>query len=292
VTLVADAAKGTTTRAELGTTPPPMDHPGIKFSHKAHLDTITDTVLGNRRVQGCADCHVADPSGQGFLPITYKNQCARCHELAFDKVALPWPDAKVPHGDDTGVIAAVWNYYAGLALQGGASPPAPASAPVERRGAGAPPTPPSGSPPADIKAWVTAKSMAALRIVFDDRRGCAYCHYSTGDNGAWDTDKLLAGALPPKAEAPHVVAPVVLRTRFLPQAQFDHASHRGMTCEDCHASREAQSSGQVLIPGIDTCVKCHGSENAALHAQSTCVTCHDFHRSEFGPMHASAGTMQ
>jgi hypothetical protein len=134
--------------------------------------------------------------------------------------------------------------------------------------------------------------MAALRIVFDERSGCAYCHYSTGDKGAWDTDKILVGALPPKAAPPHVVAPVVLRTRFLPQAQFDHASHRGMTCEDCHASRTAQSSEEVLIPGIDNCVKCHGSENAALRAQSTCISCHVFHRNEFGLMHMSAGATQ
>jgi predicted CXXCH cytochrome family protein len=291
-TLVADPAHGTMVQAQLGTTPPPLDHPGIKFSHKAHLDTIGDTVLGNRRVQGCGDCHVAEPGGQGFLPITYKNQCARCHELTFDKVALPWPDAKVPHGDDTGVIAAVWNYYAGLALQGGASSSTPTTAPVERQGAGAPPSAPPSASPAGNQAWVTEKSTVALRIVFDERRGCAYCHYSTGDKGAWDTGKILAGALPPKAEAPHVVAPVVLRTRFLPNARFDHASHRGMTCEDCHASRAAQSSEEVLIPGIDNCAKCHGSENATLRAQSTCISCHVFHRNEFGPMHMSAGTTQ
>ena len=295
-TLVADAAQGKTVRAELGATPPPLDRPGIKFSHKAHLDTLGAAVLGDRQVKGCADCHVPEPSGQGFQAITYKNQCARCHELTFDKVALPWPGAKVPHGDDTGVIAAVWNYYAGLALQGGTSPASSATPPVERRGAGMPAPPAPSPPPADTAAWVTAKSAAALRVVFDERRGCAYCHYAAstdaGPQGAWDTDKILADALPPKANPARVVAPVMLRTRFLPQARFDHASHRGMTCEDCHPARQAQTSGEVLIPGIDNCVKCHGSENAALHAQSTCITCHDFHRSEFGLMHMSAGAMQ
>jgi predicted CXXCH cytochrome family protein len=65
-----------------------------------------------------------------------------------------------------------------------------------------------------------------------------------------------------------------------------------MTCSDCHASRQSQTSGEVLIPGIETCVKCHGSENASLRAQSTCITCHVFHRTEFGRMHMTAGTMQ
>ena len=291
-TLVADAAKGTITRAELGTTPPPVDHPGIKFSHAAHLLPGGFPALHYKEMV-CADCHIAEPGGQSFLPITYKNQCERCHELTFDKVALPWPDAKVPHGDDTGVIAAVWNYYAGLALQGGATAlGAPASPPVERRAAGLPPPPTPSPPPADTQAWVTAKSTVALRLVFDERRGCAYCHYGMSADGAFETDKILAAALPPKANPAPVVAPVSLRTRFLPQARFDHASHRGMTCEDCHASRQALSSDEVLIPGIDTCVKCHGTENAALRAQSTCITCHVFHRSEFGLMRMTTGTMQ
>ncbi|HTZ38111.1 MAG TPA: cytochrome c3 family protein, partial [Stellaceae bacterium] len=139
VTLVADAAKGTTQRVELGSTPPPMDHPGLKFSHAAHLVKGGFPALHYKEMV-CADCHVADPSGRTFLPITYKNQCESCHALTFDKVTLPWPDAKVPHGDDTGVIATVWNYYAGVALQGGRpAPGAPASPPVERRGAGMPP---------------------------------------------------------------------------------------------------------------------------------------------------------
>jgi len=292
-TLVADPMQGNTVRAELGTTPPPLDHPGIKFSHKAHLDTLGDKVLGDRQVKGCPDCHIPDPSGLTFLPITYKNQCASCHELTFDKVGLPWPDAKVPHGDDTGVITAVWNYYAGLALQGEKPSPTPASAPqLERRSAGAAAPPPSTPPPADSVGWVTAKSMAALRIVFDDRRGCAYCHYARTADGDWDTEKLLTNALPPKADMAHVVAPVMMRTQFLPAARFDHASHRGMTCEDCHAARQAQTSSEVLIPDLQNCVKCHGSENASLRAQSTCISCHLFHHSEFGLMRVTAGATQ
>ena len=293
-TLVADAAQRARPCApNLGTTPPPVDHPGLKFSHKAaHLVPGGFPVLHYKEL-GCADCHVADPGGQGFQPITYKDRCASCHALTFDKVALPWPNATVPHGDDTGVIAAVWNYYAGFALQGGkVGSAAPSTPAVDRRsaGGGAPPAP--TPPPGDTQAWVTAKSTTALQVVFDDKRGCAYCHYSTSADGAWDTDKILADALPPKADTPHVVAPVMLRTRFLPEARGDHASHRGMTCEDCHASRAAQTSGEVLIPGKDTCVKCHGGENVALQVQSTCITCHAFHRSELGPMRMTAGAMQ
>jgi hypothetical protein len=203
----------------------------------------------------------------------------------------------VPHGDDTGVIAALWNYYAGLALQGGASnsPSAPATPPVERRAAGTPAPSAPAAPPADTEGWVTAKTAAALRVVFDEKRGCAYCHYSTGENGGWNVDKILAQALPPKANPPHVVAPVLLPTRFLPNAVFDHSSHRGMTCESCHTVAEAVANGteRLMVPALDTCTQCHGAENASLHAQSTCITCHVFHHSAFGLMRAStAGAVQ
>jgi len=288
-TVVADTARKTTTRVELGTNPPPVDHPGLKFSHAAHLRPGGFPALSYREMT-CSDCHVTEPGGESFLPITYKNQCERCHELSFDKVALPWPNAKVPHGDDTGIVAAVWNYYAGLALQGAKD--APAAPGVERRGIGMPTEPAPAAPPPDTLPWVTAKATAALGIVLDDKRGCAYCHFGTGPQGVFDTKKILANDLPPKSDTAHFIAPVELRTRFLPEARFDHSQHRGVGCADCHASRQAQMSGEILIPGIDTCVKCHGSENAELRAQSTCITCHVFHRTERGPMRMSQETRQ
>lgn len=292
-TLVADAAKDETARVALGASPPPVNRPGIKFLHKEHLDTLGRTALGDRQVKGCPDCHVPDPAGQGFMPITYKDQCQRCHELTFDKVALPWQDAKVPHGDDRGVIAAVWNFYAGLALHGGMSDEPPASPAVERRGAGnAPPAAPSALL-GDAQAWVATKSATAVKIIFDPKRGCAYCHYSTAADGAWNIEKMLSDAMAPAAPPAHVVAPVVLRSRFLPWARFDHASHRGMTCVDCHAVKEASADGEALmIPGKENCVRCHGGENASLRAQSTCISCHEFHHQALGPMRVSAGATQ
>jgi predicted CXXCH cytochrome family protein len=292
-TLVADASLGTTVRAQLGATPPPIDHPGIKFAHADHLVKGGFPALNYKELT-CADCHVADPSGRSFLPITYRNQCERCHELTFDKTAgIPW---KVPHGDDTGVITAVWNYFAGLGLAGQAGEPANTPEPaVERRGAGMPAPVaalPATAPPGDKVGWVTEKSMAALRLVFDDKRGCAYCHYGTGKDGAFDTDNILASALPPKENPAHFVAAVSMRTRFLPAARFDHAQHRGMSCADCHAAQQNASAAEVLIPGIDTCTKCHGTETASLHAQSTCISCHIFHRSEFGPMRSATEARQ
>ncbi len=287
-TVVADAAKPRFARVDVADKAAAIDRPGIKFSHAAHLVGGGFPALGIKQMV-CGDCHIAEPSGQGFQPVTYKGQCAGCHALDFDRQDLPWPNARVPHGDDTGIAAAVWNFYAAKALQGGiAEPPAPA---VSRRVPGAPTLavadkPDSGNP----QAWVAARTEAALRtIVFDEKRGCGYCHFGTGPEGAFDlTNAFGSGAGPPHPPTARIIAPVVLRTRFLPFARFDHAKHVAVDCEQCHAAGKADAVGALLIPPIETCIGCHGGEHAALLAQSTCTSCHGFHRDFFGPMRSTA----
>jgi predicted CXXCH cytochrome family protein len=316
VTLVANTAGPRFERVELGSTPPPTDRPGIKFSHKAHLDTIGAKALGDRQVKGCADCHTPEPAGEGLLPITYKGQCQSCHALDFERQELPWPNARVPHGDDIGVAAAVWNFYAGKALQGGISQsqgPESQGPAITRRVPGTPtpgtPTPATPSsvagelPGGNARAWVAEKTEAALRtIIFDEKRGCAYCHIGTGPQGAFDLSIILpVGVTPPgltsgrqaSGQAPaRIVAPVVMRTRFLPRARFNHAKHAAVECEQCHAARRAETSGTVLIPGIENCVACHSSERAGSRAESTCLTCHRFHQTDFGPMRTAGAAAQ
>lgn len=264
-TLVADAAQHRFVRQPVDGKPAPADHPNLTFSHAAHLAENGFPVLGIKPIV-CRDCHVAEPSGRNFLPITYKGQCQKCHELNFD-VDLPWKT--VPHGDDKGVVEAVRDFYAGQVLQHGVpQAPAPGS---ERQVPGAPSAGPGGPQREDAAAWVERKAQAALAIVvFDPKRGCAYCHVT---QRSADTLK---------------VEPVILRNRFLPQAEFDHSKHAAMRCSDCHDARHAETSSQVLIPGIETCVKCHGADKAELKAASTCTSCHDFHREQFGPMRSVA----
>jgi hypothetical protein len=44
------------------------------------------------------------------------------------------------------------------------------------------------------------------------------------------------------------------------------------------------------VPGIENCLACHGAERVDLRAESTCLTCHRFHQSTFGPMRAVKAT--
>src|SRR5262249_28109188 len=80
VTLVADAAQRSTQRVILGSDPKPVDHPNLKFSHAAHLDAEKMRGAGHEPLD-CGKCHISEPGGQGFLPITYKVQCQGCHAL-------------------------------------------------------------------------------------------------------------------------------------------------------------------------------------------------------------------
>jgi len=283
-TLVADAASQKHVRAELGAQPAPVDHPGMKFSHAAHLVPGGFPTLNHKEI-GCADCHVADPSGKSFQPITYNGRCQDCHDLKFDAVSLPYMDARVPHGDENVIISSIRNFYAARALHDGVG--TPATSPAVVRGIAGMPAPDSTKAPTlgDVRGWIADQSKSAIALILDPRRGCGYCHYGTGANGAFDTQKAFAAIDTGTDVALKVIAPVELQNRFLPNAVFDHAKHRGMKCEDCHATRTSQSSADVLIPGIETCKNCHGNEGASTQAQSTCITCHAFHRPGFGLMH-------
>lgn len=259
VTLVSDAAKRSIERVDLDSDPKPADHPNLVFSHAAHLISEGFPALGYKPMI-CSDCHAAEPSGQGFLGITYKGQCQRCHVLNFD-AELPWKE--VPHGDDARVQAEIEGFYASVALRQGV-PERPESG-IERRLPGDSPEPPSEAP--GRRVWVRQKTTQALGIIFDEKRGCYYCH------------------VPDPARGQFRVAPVAMLTRFLTPARFDHAKHAPVECGNCHDARQSQSSSDVLIPGIGRCITCHGGESAAYRAQSTCTSCHVFHRQELGQMH-------
>jgi predicted CXXCH cytochrome family protein len=265
ISVVGDAGTGRLNRIDLDTQPKPADHPNLVFSHAAHLVPEGFPALGYKPMV-CADCHVPEPSGQGFLAITYKGQCHQCHTQKFD-AALPGKE--VPHGDDERVATEVEGFYASIALkEGGPGGGAPAPE-IERRLPDSLSPPPSD--PAGRRAWVRQQTTRALGIVFDEKRGCFYCH------------------VPDSARGPFHVAPVMMLTRFLAPARFDHAKHAPIECEHCHDARHSQASSDVLVPGIATCVTCHGAESASFKAQSTCTSCHIFHRQELGPMHQVFG---
>jgi hypothetical protein len=81
----------------------------------------------------------------------------------------------------------------------------------------------------------------------------------------------------------------ILRVWF-EQARFDHTAHRAMDCRACHVLAESSTShGDVLLPGIATCLKCHSPPHHAGGqprggARHDCAECHRYHAGD-QPLH-------
>jgi len=76
---------------------------------------------------------------------------------------------------------------------------------------------------------------------------------------------------------------------WMPQAKFNHAPHRAMSCQECHpvsvnTTADLQQvswrdDDRVLLPQRSLCVKCHApqSEITSAGARFDCVECHNYH---------------
>jgi hypothetical protein len=155
-----------------------------------------------------------------------------------------------------------------------------------------------------IRDWVEAK-LAQTENRFYGRSGtCRTCHV----------------ALPGLASDGGMgVQAVQIQTVWAPRIAFSHDSHVPFPCARCHPaaavfepdselprpewslagsipygllSRDettsiSESSGDILIPSIETCRECHAGANASGRGvvPSPCSMCHPFHAREHGPMH-------
>jgi len=264
-----------------------VDESGLKFNHQWHMDLGAD----KGGPLACVDCHEIDDAGRYMKPITFVDHCARCHgaggvsdRLGEAKVAgADWVEpAPIPHGS----VADAWRL---ITAQHGAAvalnPKQYAEADVSEdeaeeeassgrgrgrsrgRGRGASSAPSDEGvarfdDPAKAGEWITAESRSRLDRVL--RSGCQSCH-------------AVEEVENPEPDAPGVrIAPVNVPQVWLPRSVFSHDAHAMMSCEDCHSEvAESPFTGDIHIPGIDSCRECHVP---AVGAPSSCVTCHLYHQ--------------
>jgi hypothetical protein len=132
--------------------------------------------------------------------------------------------------------------------------------------------------------------------------GCRFCHETddgevAGAGVGQDDELYAAGAWPlPAIRRPR------LPDRWYVHSEFDHDSHRMMGCVDCHSGGDvggggggagkgvpnifaSRSTGDVLMPRLDVCLKCHSERPDAggrlASAGADCLTCHVYHQREF-----------
>jgi hypothetical protein len=252
----------------------------VKLNHYAHLRPNLTGPAGPVQMD-CQDCHrvsamdgtwpYAMPqaksvaAGMGadlkhsrsrdyMLPILYVNQCAGCHvkDLQFDKRF----DQAAPH-DKPEVVQAflVQSYSDYFASHPGALTEAVAP---ERMLPGKMKLP--LPVPQNRQEWIDQQVMLADRLLFD--KGCKLCHVMIEGQGT----------LP-------MVAKSSIPARWFLHAEFNHDSHRLLTCTACHnRTPESRQTADILLPGIASCRSCHEDSGARHDAASgRCSECHSYH---------------
>ncbi len=238
---------------------PPMESSGLTFPHADHLRPtgVRHPDQGNI-VLDCQSCHIPDVSGASFLPMSFDNTCHDCHRLTFD---TQLPERELVHGKPEVLFEQVSDTYEAIAMRGGyQEPEAPAL--IRRR----PGTPLTEAQKVVAANWAEAKSAEVLNGRFG-RGQCDECHLVFDQsNGGW------------------VVEPVHINGQWFPKSRYDHAPHKDVACETCHAAPSSELASDVLMPSVTVCQACHGGEQSVDRVPSTCVTCHGFHFEHQTPM--------
>ena len=252
----------------------------LKFNHAVHL--VEKGVLVQRNPEQyqkleCANCHEIDGAGRNMKAISYDTHCKKCHPLSV-RLDGKWSDPAL-----TGAV----NAFAALPLRH----PGKTESPAEVRSAlrdrltrliqtdigpqlldlgrrkAMPrfPYPPDSAPIAERQfAWVGNQLAESERLLFDGPGGCKHCH-TVEQPAASRADRLP------------VLSPSMIRDRWWDHAKFKHDTHRMLSCEECHEAKHSKATSDILLPGIDLCLRCHNAKASHATARSDCVECHVYH---------------
>jgi predicted CXXCH cytochrome family protein len=232
----------------------------IRFNHAMHLQPDLRGPDGPERL-ACTTCHAPEtatairgakrPATTGVMtPVTYQQNCARCHSLFFDERL----DRVVPHAEPAAVRAFVRQALTDYIRQNPGDIGKP-DAGLRRVPLNFPRPP---EPPArNAEEWIARRAAADERLLWN--KTCVECHSasSSADGPA---------ALP-------AFAPTNITRRWMPRAAFDHAPHMMVTCASCHAAEKSSDTSDVLLPSQAICASCHNGTAA----ESRCFECHRYH---------------
>ncbi len=278
------------------------DAASIKFNHKTHLrakyDATGKLVEGILNAKGefedlskdCQRCHEPDAQRRLMKPIEFERHCQECHPLWFD---LARPGEEVPHEEPDIVLGYLTRRFTLQALAGlqavdvDPSPARPLPGAEHRR-------PLSVQLAKDVNARLalaeqTVKQHVHTLFGHEAKGGCKFCHDVRAVDDP-DADGLGSAT-------GWEIRPPQIPTRWFFHAEFSHDSHRLMDCAECHfasSSEEAggivsitqsQDTGDVLMPTIAVCRKCHNENPAAMAGiagpvegvRARCIDCHTYH---------------
>jgi hypothetical protein len=281
-----------TKQVDAATAPALVDGSDFRFNHHRHLDPQLPIAPGKTVALSCQDCHQLDDAQAYFRPIEYEQHCRRCHEIGLPETG-PLPHAKPDIIQGQLLQQAIQNFK-----------PADSARvrPTDRLGG---PTKPPNAGDVELARQLQPDVARIQQRLFGDpqpagpaaggllKSACSKCHIteSPRDGGTLWT-----------------VSPPNLPDRWLPHSRFRHDRHASLDCGECHtrggqpADRTtvradfypnvpdalaksssifaSRTSDDVLLPSIQICHQCHGSQ-ATTQGQAAvsdrCVGCHDFH---------------
>jgi FOG: FHA domain len=219
----------------------PRDDPDtLLFNHALHLKAGgIFNGEGRREELRCIGCHklVETKDKVDPAPVTFRNNCQRCHKLTFDP---RFPDIEVPHGGDSGIVYGfVLATYAGNRDIAGKSPDE-----IRRILTSRPP--------------VNPDERAVLNVEQVIKTKCSKCHILVRSG------RRIA-AKPPE-----------IPTRWFFTSSFTHTQHRNISCEACHeTARQSTNTSDVLMPSRKACTGCHNGQSAK--TSNSCAACHGYH---------------
>ncbi|WP_019529451.1 cytochrome c3 family protein [Dasania marina] len=237
------------------------DISNLKFPHDIHLDAGKVQLSDTGEAMSCNSCHALKADKEHFAAITMEKHCSSCHDLSFDANE---PDRQLPHGEPSLVVQTIEEHF--VRVYTDPNYKAPGSDRRRRPGKSASQSACSDKP--FNCGMQRATTEAAIQFT---QRGCVTCH-EVSDN---QSDDMYARWL---------VMPVNINDNWHARALFDHASHltkqgqsKDQTCLSCHEADQSASSADVLIPGIDNCLSCHGDVSIAEKVPVNCISCHAYH---------------
>ena len=248
-----------------------QDPAHLRFNHAVHLKDSLRGPAGAEKLE-CSTCHkpeVVRTATSGRLlrtglmaPITYQENCARCHPLFFDERI----EQAAPHARPDAVHAFVQQALAGYIQKNPGDINKPDAA--FRRVPLNFPRPPE--PPArNAQEWVARRLLSDERLLWN--KTCVECHDTT-------TPAAAASEPPAASSGQSVTLPVYAATamtkQWMPRAAFDHTPHLMVKCGECHAAQASTKTSDVLLPNQSVCATCHAP---AKGAQSQCFECHRYH---------------
>lgn len=242
-----------------------METSNLKFPHDLHLDPDKVESLRTGQALDCGSCHSLRDGGEHFEPLTMESACQDCHSLSFDD---DFPRKQLPHGDVEAAVVALEEHY----IRKHADP--------DLRGDGGErgrrrPGRAESAQRCEGSALECGRRQALQEAVSQfSRSGCVTCHEVSEDPSRPMLERWQ-------------VREVKLAEDWYPFSRFNHVVHLTRSraqqeseaaCVSCHAAQTSSATEDVLIPGLENCLQCHGDDKThQTNVTLTCRGCHDFH---------------